>query len=287
MKGLAVEHRCRTVALLVAFLAVAAPAVAAAHIDLVGPGSRYGRNNIKSAPCGDGSDTRSSTVFTYTAGETITLEWEEYVDHPGHYRVAFDPDGTDDFQAPNCTSDCSTRNPSFEFDVNDAVLVDDISDKSGGTYTTTVQLPEVTCDRCVLQVIQVMYDKPPFEVPGNDLYYQCADLKLVAPSNGDVGPDADAGPDADTGLPPSDTDTADPASDTRDRDTGDRKPADTASKVSDSSVSGAADGSEESSGGSDAGCTTVPSDRRVPPFVILFVGLLVVRKTSIRLVPRA
>lgn len=41
-----------------------------------------------------------------------------------------------------------------------------------------MQLPDVECDNCTLQAIQVMYDKPPYVTPGNDLYYQCADLVL-------------------------------------------------------------------------------------------------------------
>ncbi|MFA9472798.1 MAG: hypothetical protein ACERNK_19695, partial [Deltaproteobacteria bacterium] len=62
-------------------------------------------------------------------------------------------------------------------------------------YMATVTLPNVTCDNCTLQVIQVMYDKPPYTTPGNDIYYQCADLVL---REGAAPPDADAGTDAGT-----------------------------------------------------------------------------------------
>ncbi|MCA9560948.1 MAG: hypothetical protein KC583_20510, partial [Myxococcales bacterium] len=55
-----------------------------------------------------------------------------------------------------------------------------------------VTLPDVECDNCTLQVIQVMFDKPPQTSPGNDLYYQCADLVLRG--DGPPPPPVDAGP---------------------------------------------------------------------------------------------
>jgi hypothetical protein len=48
-----------------------------------------------------------------------------------------------------------------------------------------------------------MYDKPMYTTPGNDIYYQCADLVLresgTAPGT-DAGTDADADADAGTGT---------------------------------------------------------------------------------------
>ena len=43
---------------------------------------------------------RTDRVTYYEPGETIEVRWDEYVDHPGHYRNAFDPDGDDDFVDP-------------------------------------------------------------------------------------------------------------------------------------------------------------------------------------------
>ncbi|MBW2225541.1 MAG: hypothetical protein JRF54_15365, partial [Deltaproteobacteria bacterium] len=45
-------------------------------------------------------------------------------------------------------------------------------------YVATVTLPDITCDNCTLQMIQVMYDKRLYTTLGNDIYYQCADLVL-------------------------------------------------------------------------------------------------------------
>jgi MYXO-CTERM domain-containing protein len=141
---------------------------ARAHLDLLSPTPRT--TSLKSGPCGAGpNDPRGPTVATFKPGETITVTWNEYVDHPGHYRVAFDADGQDGFFDPKDFNDVSG---------GPGVLVDGIADKQGGDYSIDVQLPNIECDNCVLQVIQMMTDKPPYG-DGNDLYYQCADIALV------------------------------------------------------------------------------------------------------------
>ncbi|HSN83921.1 MAG TPA: SCE4755 family polysaccharide monooxygenase-like protein [Polyangiales bacterium] len=170
------------------------PLEARAHLDLTLPVSRYGENALKIGPCGIAGGERTSNVSYYEPGETIEVRWDEYIDHPGHYRVAFDPDGDDDFVDPATM---------MELYSNDAVLLDGIVDKGPGErdYVATVTLPDITCDNCTLQVTQVMYDKEPYTVPGDDIYYQCADLVLRvggAPDAGiDPGIDTDAGANAD------------------------------------------------------------------------------------------
>jgi hypothetical protein len=160
-------------------LVVALAAPAAAHIGLLYPPSRYGDSVLKEGPCGATGGTRSGNVTELESGARIDVTWDEYVDHPGHFRVAFDVDGDDDFVDPACLSGCNTRSPEIATYSNPTVLLDGIADTAdGGLSTVTLTLPDVECDRCTLQVIQVMYDKPPYEVGGNDLYYQCADLIL-------------------------------------------------------------------------------------------------------------
>jgi len=158
------------------------PAEADAHLGLDAPVSRYGPDVLKTGPCGVEGGQRSDNVSYFEPGETIEVLWNEYIDHPGHYRIAFDADGDDDFVDPATM---------MELYSNDAVLLDGIPD--GGRdirdYSATVTLPDVSCDNCTLQVIQVMYDKPPYTTPGNDIYYQCADLvlKVGGAPDGGVG----------------------------------------------------------------------------------------------------
>jgi hypothetical protein len=163
----------------VLLLGVALASPAAAHIGLRYPPSRYGDSVLKEGPCGLAGGARSDHVTVLEPGAQIEVTWDEYVDHPGHFRIAFDDDGDDDFVDPACLSGCDTRTPEIETYSNGTVLLDGIADTVGGGLShATVTLPDIECERCTLQVIQVMYDKPPYTAPGNDIYYQCADLAL-------------------------------------------------------------------------------------------------------------
>lgn len=171
-------------------LALVGPAVA--HLDLEYPPSRYGDAVLKEGPCGRAGGGRSATVTELASGSQVRVVWNEYVDHPGHFRIAFDADGDDDFVDPVCLSGCATRAPEIALYGDPSVLLDGIADTpEGGEGSAVVTLPDVECERCTLQVIQVMYDKPPFVTPGNDIYYQCADLLLRRPPPAPCAGDCD------------------------------------------------------------------------------------------------
>jgi hypothetical protein len=154
-------------------------APAAAHIGLHHPPSRYGDHVLKTGPCGIAGGARSDNVTVLEAGSSLEVVWDEYIDHPGHFRISFDADGDDDFVDPPCLSGCNSRAPGIQLYSNEAVLLDGIPDTpGGGVGRARITLPDVECERCTLQVIQVMYDKPPYVLPGDDIYYQCADLVL-------------------------------------------------------------------------------------------------------------
>jgi hypothetical protein len=183
--------------LLASFLSLSAAVLVAApaggHIQLISPKPRYA--DLKEGPCGRGAlDDRTTNVTTFKAGETIAVTWKETIGHPSHYRISFDPNGASAFADPESFTDV---------DGGPAVLVDGIADKSGTqTYSQDVTLPDVACDRCTLQLIQVMTDKPPYG-DGNDLYYQCADVVLTKDSPNDE----DAGTaDGSSGVAPADED---------------------------------------------------------------------------------
>jgi len=135
--------------------------------------SRYG-NDMKFGPCGRPGGTRGANVTTYAPGETITVVFDELIDHPGFYRIAFDPDGDDDLATP------TWNGTDWVPPAGVVILRDLIPDAAAGLThgEVPVTLPSTPCDRCTLQLIQVMTDKPPFD-GGDDFYYQCADLRLV------------------------------------------------------------------------------------------------------------
>jgi hypothetical protein len=180
----------RTSVLALALL-VAAPSVASAHISLQYPLPRTTQQ--KDRHCGLAGSTRSANPTVLAPGETITVQWTETINHPGHYRISFDADG-EDFTIPLSFTDLTqTEN----------VLVDNITDNQGGTYSQEITLPDIECENCTLQLIQMMTDKPPYgEVAGeaDDIYFLCADIALRVGGGPDAGPDP-VGPDAGPGDP--------------------------------------------------------------------------------------
>lgn len=153
-------------------LGVALPATASAHVNLTYPPARS--NQQFSTPCGEAGSVRGTNVTTLTPGATITVTWDEVIQHPGHYRIAFDVDGQDFTNPPDYTTDTSATSPNL--------IVDLIADTNTQSYMRQITLPNVTCTNCTLQLIQMNTDKPPYDsgASSDDLHFQCADISLVA-----------------------------------------------------------------------------------------------------------
>ncbi|MGH7865891.1 MAG: hypothetical protein ACREQB_12935, partial [Candidatus Binataceae bacterium] len=49
----------------------------------------------KDQHCGVAGQVRTTRVTTFQPGETITLSWMEPIDHPGYFRIAFQPNGAE------------------------------------------------------------------------------------------------------------------------------------------------------------------------------------------------
>lgn len=184
-----------TLALVIPAASLGVASLAQAHLALTTPSSRYGGggSEIKQPPCGVAGGTRTDNVYTYEPGATISIEWNEYINHPGHFRIAFDDDGDDDFTIPPCLSDCESRGMVIGVAPGDytdpTVLADGIASTiEGGITRYEVTLPDIECDNCTLQVIQVMTDKPPYGPSDpDDLYYECVDLVLRRGADADGG----------------------------------------------------------------------------------------------------
>jgi uncharacterized protein (TIGR03382 family) len=160
------------------------PSLAHAHAVLLDPPPRD-PNQIKTFPCGGAGPTAAASAqrTSYAAGSTITVEFSEFVQHPGYFRIAFSPNGLDGF--------------------DQHVLVPMIADTNGSHYSVQVTLPNTPCDSCSLQLIQCMDGSlPPVASCSN--YYSCADLVLTgAAGTPDAGPPPPPGtPDADVENPP-------------------------------------------------------------------------------------
>jgi MYXO-CTERM domain-containing protein len=221
--------------------ALSSGSTAYAHINMVGALQSRGGDE-KAVPC-DGQRADGPT-YTFEPGATITLGVNEAVKHPSYFRIAFDDSGEDAFVEPasidpidpnragqgkKCLggqdkcgkSDfcnvVSTTGASVLWDNLDPHLAD-----KGGMWTWTVKLPQMECDNCTIQVIQVMEDTVhgaycPLGscaqscssiVPGlstcsdgsaQDLYHRCINVKLKKGA-GTSGPGNTSAPVVNKGI---------------------------------------------------------------------------------------
>lgn len=167
-------------------------ASALAHIHLVTPISHTDQltGDQKTMHCGDATAydraAHPERVTTYKPGETITVTWMETINHTGHYRISFQPDGIG-FSIPPKSLLNATGYPDVDMTgTTDAttgamVLADMVLD---GTLTKQITLPNMECANCTLQFIQVMTDGGQYILPGGgagmngSLYFSCADIIL-------------------------------------------------------------------------------------------------------------
>jgi len=128
---------------------------------------RSSSSGEKTAPCGSfppSADSANRT--TLKPGAKLTISWEETIQHTGHFRIAFSPDGINGFDSN--------------------ILMDNIPDTQNGStnytdsttyhqFSQVITVPTTLCETCALQVIQVMIDNHP-QTPTN--YYSCADIRI-------------------------------------------------------------------------------------------------------------
>ena len=126
-----------------------------AHAKLTSPVPRDPNSNggNKSGPCGP--IAKSNPTATFKAGETISVSWLETVNHPGRFIFSLSSNNDQNF-------------------VNFATIVD--TQNTGGmhSFSSSIKLPDVTCDNCTLRMIQSMEENP-----NAPTYYSCADIKII------------------------------------------------------------------------------------------------------------
>ena len=178
-----------------ALAAALAPATASAHIQITSPTPRAG-NQLKQRHCGQTGSARAN-VQTYRPGAPLHLVWDEYVAHPGWFRISFQQNG-DTFEVPpvsngptgsGATSNYPTEDLTGKTDSATGSLI--IADRiMHGKSSFDLTFPNVECANCTLQLTQMMTDKPPYtaDTTSDDIYYQCIDLVLSASA-----PPTDAG----------------------------------------------------------------------------------------------
>jgi hypothetical protein len=178
--------------LVVAVLGVSIP-FANAHFRLLEPTSWIVENNLgdpqKAAPCGGTTGKPSNAVATLKGGQKLHLKVEETVYHPGHYRVALAPTQAELPPDPKVTTRDNRGQPwsvsaAIEKEPKPPVLADglfphDTRPAARQTFETDIEIPNINCPKCVLQVIQFMADHG-LNREGDYSYHHCADVAIAA-----------------------------------------------------------------------------------------------------------
>jgi uncharacterized membrane protein YgcG len=194
---------------------------AEAHFQLMAPPAVVAAdpNGKGSPPCG--ADTGMAAMPTpVQGGHPLKIVVLETVGHPGFYRVALAMKSRSELPVDNVVYNAAGKvlppdgtgaGNSARADVQNPpvfpVLADDLyhhdTAVTGKMYdTASVNIPNVNCDRCTLQVIEYM-NAHPFNrsnpPPGGGYFYHhCAEIKITAdpalpPYGSDGGAPADAG----------------------------------------------------------------------------------------------
>jgi hypothetical protein len=194
------KHSARFL-LVFAGLAMAVPAVVHAHFKLLEPASWLVEGDRgdpqKAGPCG-GSNTDwgkpSNILGKAVGGQKLHVKVQETIYHPGHYRVALAVNSRTELPLdPVATTKDSDKGPwSVSALIQDPVQIPVLADGlfvhstrptgSVAPFETDVQLPNISCRKCTLQVVQFMEDHG-FNNPGGYTYHHCADLQIAADSS--------------------------------------------------------------------------------------------------------
>jgi hypothetical protein len=183
--------------LALAGLVAVVPTVTHAHFKLIQPASWLIEDDRgdpqKSGPCG-GSNTdygKPSYIVTQVVGGSgLHVKVQETIYHPGHYRVALAVNSPAELPLdPKATTIDTEKGPrSVSADIQNPVQVPVLADglfvhtaKVDAPFATDVVLPNITCKRCILQVIQFM-EQHGVNNPGMFTHHHCAALQITADS---------------------------------------------------------------------------------------------------------
>jgi hypothetical protein len=171
------------------------PVVADAHFVLMEPSATLVQNERgdpqKLGPCGGTSadtGTPTNVVGKVQGGQKLHLKVMETIYHPGHYRVALAVNGVSELPAdPQAvTQDAGRGIRSVSAPIQAAptapVLADGLfvhTAKSADPFETDVQLPNISCPKCILQVVEFMAEHG-VNADGGFYYHHCANLAITA-----------------------------------------------------------------------------------------------------------
>jgi hypothetical protein len=163
-------------------LAISGGQIIQAHFRLLEPSSAHkGENGGKGAPpCGEGP--ASNIITSVTGGKVLKLRLQEFVYHPGHYRIALAVHSLAELPPDPDVAAANGRSMSalIQSPATIPVLFDGIFDHNSapkGEFQTDLTLPNIDCEKCTLQVIEFMAEHAP-NPGGGYFYHHCADLRI-------------------------------------------------------------------------------------------------------------
>jgi len=168
---------------------------ALAHFRLIEPQGWLVESDLgdpqKLGPCGSTSvnaGTPTNIVTKFQGGQMLHIKLQETVFHPGHYRVALavnsraelppDPaaDTQDSDRGPQSVS-APIQNPPQIPVLADGLFVH--TARQTAPFETDVQLPNINCSKCTLQIVEFMA-KHGLNRDGGFYYHHCADIQITA-----------------------------------------------------------------------------------------------------------
>lgn len=179
--------------LALATVTILATAAAEAHFRLVEPASWIEEDQRgdpqKLAPCGGtiaNPGVRTGAFTEVQGGQKLKIVVDETIYHPGHYRIALArrPNWLPD--DPVATMKQTERGPrsdtgAIEQNPQPPVLVDGLWAHNADPtelWETEIDIPNIDCDGCFLQIIQFMAEHPGFQ-EGGFSYHHCAMLNIT------------------------------------------------------------------------------------------------------------
>jgi hypothetical protein len=178
-----------------AALALAAPALIHAHFTLMEPASWLVENRLgdpqKLGPCGGTSADAgmpTNAIGNAQGNSKLHIKLLETVFHPGHYRVALAVNSRAELPAdPDVVTRDSDRGPwsvsaAIDKTPKAPVLADGLfvhATKATDPFETDIQLHNINCRKCTLQIVQFMAEHG-YNRDGGYYYHHCADLQITA-----------------------------------------------------------------------------------------------------------
>jgi hypothetical protein len=145
----------------------------------------------KLGPCGGTSKDGgmpTNIVGKATGGQKIHIKVQETVFHPGHYRIALALNSRAGLPAdPTVVTQDGAKGPQsvsapIQNPVQPPVLADGLfvhNAKSADPFETDVTLPNISCAKCTLQIVEFMAQHG-LNPDGGYFYHHCAELQITA-----------------------------------------------------------------------------------------------------------